>query len=286
MKQLAIISGKGGTGKTVLTAVFAKLAKNKVIVDCDVDAADLYILLNPLILEHHNFICGKKAIIDNSLCNKCGLCIEKCRYEAISGEPYIIDSIACEGCGVCYRICERRAIKMEENKSGEWYISDTKYGIFLHAKLDIAEENSGKLVSLIKYNAKLIAEHIGCNLIIIDGPPGISCPVISSLSGVDLALIVTEPSLTGMHDMIRVLALTHHFGIKSFVLINKYDLNEHISKDIETYCSKKNINCIGKISFNPLVTEALANKKIIIEYTNKPIANEFINIWNIIESNL
>jgi len=221
MKQLVVISGKGGTGKTVITAAFAALAKNKVMADCDVDAADLHILLMPEIIERHDFSGGRTAIIDKTKCNNCGTCISQCRFEAISEETFTVDPISCEGCGVCFRVCPKGAISMENNKSGEWFISSTPYGPFVHARLGIAEENSGKLVAVVRQNAKLIAGKEKRDLIIIDGPPGIGCPVISSISGTDAVLVVTEPTLSGVHDMKRVLELAGHFRTKSLLsLIN------------------------------------------------------------------
>src|SRR4030042_1695751 len=192
MKQIVVISGKGGTGKTVLTASFAALAKNKVMVDCDVDAANLHFLLQPVIKERHEFRSGKTARIDAEVCRQCGKCIDVCRFGAI-GNDFTVDPISCDGCGLCSHVCFAGAITMEENLSGEWFISDTKYGPFVHAKLGIAEENSGKLVAKIRQIAKEIAEKQDLNYVIIDGPPGIGCPVVASLSGVDCALIGTAP---------------------------------------------------------------------------------------------
>ena len=231
MKQIVVISGKGGTGKTVLTASFASLAGNKVMVDCDVDAADLHLLLKPEIKERYEFRSGVTARIDKDICQECGECLSVCRFEAIS-EDYIVDPVSCEGCSVCSHVCPAGAVIMEENIAGEWYISETKYGPLVHAKLGIAEENSGKLVAKVREVAKEIAERDKRDFVIIDGPPGIGCPVIAALTGVDLAVIVTEPTLSGIHDMERVVQVAKHFGVPTKVCINKYDINEDEASSI------------------------------------------------------
>ena len=212
MKQIVIISGKGGTGKTVITGAFAALAQKKVMADCDVDAADLHLLLEPSIRERHEFKSGKTAVIDKEKCVKCGKCIEVCRFEAIN-EKFNVDGVSCEGCAFCSFACPVDAIKMEENISGEWFISNTRFGPMVHAKLGIAEENSGKLVSLVRKQAKEAAEKTAADWVIIDGAPGIGCPVIASLSGIDCAVVVTEPTLSGLHDADRVISVAKHFGV-------------------------------------------------------------------------
>ena len=277
MKQIVVISGKGGTGKSVITGSFASLAKNKVMADCDVDAADLYLLLHPAVKETHEFSGGKTAFIDESRCTQCGKCQEVCRFEAI--DNYVVNPISCEGCGVCFHICPEKAIKMVDNLSGKWFVSQTKYGPFVHAKLGVAEENSGKLVTLVRQNAKLIAEKGKKDFVIIDGPPGIGCPVIASLSGVDIALIVTEPTLSGIHDLERIAGVAHHFGIKSLVCINKYDLNLVVTRKIEEYCRHNNIELVGEIPFDISVTEALVRGLPIVEYSNNQVTAEIKNLW-------
>ncbi|MBU4376638.1 MAG: ATP-binding protein [Candidatus Omnitrophica bacterium] len=278
MKQIVIISGKGGTGKTVLTASFAALAKNKVMVDCDVDAADLHLLLQPVIKERHEFKSGKTARIDAAACQQCSKCINVCRFGAIR-DDFTVDAISCEGCGLCSYVCFDGAIIMEENLSGEWFISDTKYGPFVHAKLGIAEENSGKLVAKIRQVAKEIAEKNAMDYVIVDGPPGIGCPVIASLAGADCALIVTEPTLSGLHDAERVIEVARHFKIPVKLVVNKYDLNPDMSDKIEYFCKENAIPVIGKIAFDKVVIESIVKGRTIVEYTNGKIKEEVVKIW-------
>ncbi len=278
MKQIVVISGKGGTGKTVLTASFATLAKNKVMVDCDVDAADLYLLLKPEIKERHDFRSGKTAWIDRELCQECGQCIDVCRFDAIS-DNFTIDSISCEGCTICSYICPEAAIKLEENLSGEWFISNTKYGPFVHAKLGIAEENSGKLVSKVKEAAKEIAEKENLDYVIIDGPPGIGCPVIASITSVDLAVIVTEPTLSAIHDMKRVAQVSNHFGVPTKVVINKFDINPANSEKIEKLCEKENIEVIAQIPFSRKVSESIVHGIPLVECYTNGIVHTISSLW-------
>lgn len=278
MKQIAIISGKGGTGKTVLTASFASLAENKVMVDCDVDAADLHLLLHPTIREQHEFVGGKTANINEELCIQCGKCIEVCRFSAIT-DDFKVDPILCEGCALCSYICPVDAIGMEDNISGKWFVSETKYGPLVHARLNIAEENSGKLVTKVRQIAKEIAEENRMDYIIIDGPPGIGCPVIASLTGVNTAVIVTEPTLSGVHDMKRVLEVASHFKIDTKVVVNKYDLNENMTENIKTICVKENIELVGLIPFSREVSESIVKGVPIVEYMRNDVSKEIISIW-------
>jgi MinD superfamily P-loop ATPase len=278
MKQIVIISGKGGTGKTILTAAFASLAKNAVFADCDVDAADLHLLLQPEVLERHEFKSGLTAIIDGKVCERCGKCFDVCRFDAIS-QDFTIDSISCEGCAFCSYICPVKAIKMEENISGEWFISKTRFGPMVHAILGIAEENSGKLVSMVREKAKEIAIEENKDLIIIDGSPGIGCPVIASLSGVDYAIVVTEPTLSGLHDAKRVIEVGKHFKIKTKLIINKYDLNADMTANIELFCRSNDIEVLGRITFDKSVVDAMVKGKTIIEFNKGQAKKEILRIW-------
>ena len=284
MKEVVVLSGKGGTGKTSIVASFAALAQSKVLADCDVDAADLYLLLKPEVKEENEFWSGQVAFIDKELCTECGLCQEVCRFGAI--KDYFVDEISCEGCGFCYQVCPVDAITMQESMAGQWFISNTRYGYLSHARLGIAQENSGKLVALVRQNAKLIAEKEGLGYIITDGPPGIGCPVISSLSGANLALLVTEPTLSGIHDLERVIGVCRHFGIPALVCINKYDLNEENSYQIETYCYKEGIEVAAKIPFDNVMTEAIVQGLPVVEYSDNKVTRQIKELWQIILSKL
>jgi len=289
MKQLVIISGKGGTGKTIISACFASLARSKVMVDCDVDAANLYLLLHPEIQESQIFSGGMKARIEQNYCSRCGECVDACRFSAInekSDGEFIIDPISCEGCGVCYHVCPVEAVEMEKSISGEWFVSHTKYGPFVHARLGIGEENSGKLVTEVRKKAMELAEQNNLDLVIIDGPPGIGCPVIASLSGADLALVVTEPTLAGIHDMERVVEMAHHFKIETACCINKYDINLENSAIIEDWCQKNSIPLMGKIPFDEDVTHSMVNLIPLPEYSNNAASKEIKTIWLNIKKNI
>jgi MinD superfamily P-loop ATPase len=294
VRQLTVISGKGGTGKTVITASFAALAEKKVMADCDVDAADLHLLLHPKIRKTCEFRGGEKAVLNQELCTNCGRCIEVCRFDAISENERLspeesrttIDPISCEGCGVCALICPAQAIRMQESLSGEWYISETKYGPMVHARLGIAEENSGKLVTVVRQNARLIAEKTDLDLVIVDGPPGIGCPVIASITGVDLVMAVTEPTISAISDLERVLALVRHFKIEPVVLINKYDINLENTKTIEKFCERDGIEIVGQIPFDNTFTQAMIEGKTIVEFGNLNLAEEIRGIWGKIRARI
>ena len=249
MKELIVISGKGGTGKTSLLAAFASLAKGMVLCDADVDAADLHLIMDPRIVERHDFESGHTAVINPDPCTQCGLCRELCKWNAIS-EAFVVDPIACEGCGVCYYFCPEKAIDFPLDTCGEWFLSDTRFGPMAHARLGIAEENSGKLVSLIRQQGKLLAEKKNLDLLLTDGPPGIGCPVIASLGGATAALIVTEPTVSGKHDMERVAELAAFFRVPAMVCVNKYDLNPEMGQAIEAYAKEKNITVMDRIPFD------------------------------------
>ncbi|MFH1287440.1 MAG: ATP-binding protein [bacterium] len=285
MKQIVIISGKGGTGKTVITAGFAALAKNKVMADCDVDAADLHLLLHPRVRERHEFKSGKVAGINKEICKQCNKCIDICRFSAIS-KDFMVDTLSCEGCAFCSNVCPVEAISMEEKISGEWFISDTKYGPFVHAKLDVAEGNSGKLVSLIRQKAKEIAQNKGSDWVIIDGSPGIGCPVIASLSGIDCARVVTEPTLSGLHDADRVIGVAKYFGVPVKLVVNKYDLNIDMTKKIEEYCEKNDIQVAGKVGFDESVVKSIVEGRTILEFPDGKAGREITEIWARLEKEM
>ena len=279
MKQITVLSGKGGTGKTTITASFAVLAKNAVVADCDVDAPDLHMLLHPQIIRTQEFKGSKLAAIDESKCVKCGLCREKCRFDAII-ENFSVDTFSCEGCGVCTIVCPVNAITLTERISGHAYISKTRYGFMAHAMLSPGEANSGKLVTLVRQNAKTLAEEENSDLIIIDGPPGIGCPVIASVTGVDVGLAVTEPTMSGIHDLKRALQLLKHFNVAPFVCVNMYDINVDNTENILSFCRENSVEVVGKIPFSPKVTEAMVDGKTIIEYSPRSaVAKEIEVIW-------
>ncbi|KJS81776.1 MAG: (4Fe-4S)-binding protein [Peptococcaceae bacterium BICA1-8] len=265
LKEIVVISGKGGTGKTSVVAALAALFDNKVLADCDVDAADLHLVLNPEIIENHEFWSGKTANIDKSKCINCNKCLELCQFEAISDEM-VIDKISCEGCGVCFHFCPSGAISLQDNLAGHWYISKTKYGTFVHAKLGIAEENSGKLVTLVKNKARELAAKENKSIILVDGPPGIGCPVIASISGANLVLIITEPTLSGIHDLTRVLSLNKHFNVQTAVCINKSDINQEMTASIIKNCQENNIPVVGVIPYDNSVTKAQIQGLSILEF--------------------
>ncbi len=286
MKELLVISGKGGTGKTSIVGAFAVLADSKVLADCDVDAADLHLLLDPTVRTTNEFWAGKQAVLDPAMCRECGVCAEVCRFGAINGGGSMsvrgigsvdnaglpkIDPVSCEGCGVCARACPHGAISMEDVMSGHWFVSDTAYGPMVHARLGAAQENSGKLVTEVRREARSIAEGQGLEYIITDGPPGIGCPVISSMSGVDLALIVSEPTVSGVHDMKRVIELAHHFGVKAAVCINKYDLDEGSAGQIEEYCQSDGVEVAGKIPFDEEVVGALVRGVPVVAHDGRGV---------------
>jgi len=284
MKEVVVLSGKGGTGKTTIAASFAALAESKVLVDCDVDAADLYLLLEPKIKQENEFWSGQVAVINKEKCTECGLCREVCRFGAI--ENYLVDKISCEGCGLCSQVCPVNAVTMQPCMAGHWFISDTRYGTLVHARLGIAEENSGKLVALVRNNAKIIAEKENLDYIISDGPPGIGCPVIASLSGASLALLVTEPTLSGIHDLERVIAVCRHFGIPMLVCINKYDINEENSRQIENYCYQQGIEAAAKIPFDNVVTQAIVSGIPVVEYSSNKVTQQIKELWQVVSVNL
>ncbi len=284
VKQLAIISGKGGTGKTTIAAAFAALARNKVMVDCDVDAADLHLLLHPRVLKQEKYYGGRSPRVDLDKCTQCGLCKEVCRFHAI--ENGVVDYVSCEGCAFCSHVCPESAIVMEEAFSGDWFVSDTPYGPFVHARLGIGEENSGKLVTVVRKQAMEIAKEKDLRLILIDGPPGIGCPVRASLTGVNLILATTEPTLSGIHDLERILKLAEHFKIPSSVCINKFDINSENTERIVAYCENNGSRIIGKIPYEPKVVEALVKRKTVMEYPSNGVETIIQQMWKQVETYL
>jgi MinD superfamily P-loop ATPase len=282
MKELTIISGKGGTGKTSVMASFAALAQNQVLADADVDAADLHLILAPDIKHEEDFKGGRIAQIDLDKCTECGECRERCQFNAISPE-FVVDKIDCEGCGVCVHFCPVEAIDFPQSICGKWYISETRFGPMVHAKLGIAEENSGLLVSLVRNQAKVLAEEQGLDTIIVDGPPGIGCPVIASITGTSAVLIVTEPTLSGLHDLERVGELAAHFKIPTFACVNKFDLNEEMSDQIAEYCVSKNIGFVGRIPYDTAVTYAMVASQSIVEFSDGHVSKAIREIWHTVE---
>ena len=277
MKEVVVLSGKGGTGKTSIVGSFAALTKGAVLVDCDVDAADLHLILQPVVRQRQEFWSGQVASIDESRCTQCGLCQELCRFKAI--KDFKVDRTACEGCGFCSHICPSEAITMKENLAGHWFLSDTSYGPLIHAKLGIAQENSGKLVATVRKQAREIAVKQKMDYIISDGPPGIGCPVISSLSGASLALLVTEPTLSGIHDLERVLDVCHYFSVPALVCINKYDINEVNSRQIETYCHTEGADVVAKIPFDNVFTEAMVHGMPVVKYSDGVVSQQIKRLW-------
>ena len=288
MRELVVISGKGGTGKTSIVASFAALAHNPVLADCDVDAADLHLLLDPDIKQTHDFSGGKLASIVTQKCIGCGRCQEVCNFDAIlfNGpgndvveKTYTIDSVSCEGCGVCVYFCPVDAIKFEDAVNGQWFVSETRFGAMVHARLGIAQENSGKMVSLIRKEAKQIAAKGNNDLIIVDGSPGIGCPVIASIAGANLVLVVTEPTLSGRHDLDRVTELTEHFNITTVICINKCDINSKVAEEIKNMALERNLKVVGEIAYDPAVTKAQIAAKSIVEHSNGDIKKQVVSLW-------
>ncbi len=269
MKEVVVISGKGGTGKTTVVLALASLFKDVVLADCDVDAADMFLILEPEIKKGYNFVGGKKAFIDKTNCTECGKCIEVCEYNAIS-DDFVVDDVKCEGCGACVYFCPEKTIEFNDIVSGKVFISETRLGPFVHARLNPGMENSGKLVSRVRNEAKNIAIERGMKLILTDGSPGVGCPVISSISGADYVVLVSEPTVSGLHDLERVVDLIMHFKIKGGVVVNKWDLNVEKTAGIESFCKKTGIDVLGRIPYQiKPVVDAMNRGMTIIEYDKK-----------------
>jgi MinD superfamily P-loop ATPase len=286
LRELVVISGKGGTGKTSLAASFAVLARRPVIADTDVDASDLHLLLSPRVRERHEFRSGHQAVIRPEDCSRCGVCREHCRFDAIRGSevggdggPFSIDPVSCEGCGVCVRICPEGAIDFPERLCGEWMVSETRCGPMVHARLGVVAENSGKLVSTVRREARRIAEEGSHSDVIVDGPPGIGCPVIASVAAATQVLIVTEPTVSGEHDLQRVLSLVRHFGVPAAVCVNKWDLNPEMTERIEKEARSAEARIAGRIRYDPAVTSAQMQEKAVVE-TDAPSGADVREVWN------
>jgi len=291
VKEIVVVSGKGGTGKTSVAASLVVLAKRSVVADCDVDAADLHLVLEPRIKKTEDFTGGKSASIVPGRCSNCGKCYEICRFNAVikdeSKQPaYFIDHIACEGCGVCSCFCPEKAIDFKPSVNGRWFISDTRYGPMVHARLGIAQENSGKLVSLVRNQARMLAEKDNLSYIIVDGPPGIGCPVISSITGADAVLIVAEPTVSGAHDLERVAELAGHFKIPAFLCVNKYDLNPEVAENIEEKARAGGIAVIGRIRYDRTVTEAQIKGLPVVAFPDTAVAEDMRTVWENLEKKL
>jgi MinD superfamily P-loop ATPase len=281
MKEIVVLSGKGGTGKTTLLGSFAFLAENKIVADCDVDAADLHLILGPRPRSENEFRSGVKARVIEEQCSGCGTC-DLCQFEAVSlAETAAIDPLACEGCGVCAHFCPEDAIILDENHCGTWFISDTAYGPMVHAQLFAGEENSGKLVSFVKTKARELAEEIGADLILVDGAPGIGCPVIASLANTDIILAITEPTQSGWHDLERVLDLADHFKVQAFVCLNKWDLNPEMATEIEQSCQQRKVKILGRIPFDPTVVNCQVNGVPVVGIKDeKSAATAIRGVWD------
>lgn len=288
MKQWVVLSGKGGTGKTTVTAALAHLAAQErrlVLVDADVDAANLELLTAPRVEEVHEFSGSKVAVIDPALCTGCGLCAEACRFSAIASDGgYRVDRIACEGCAACMHVCPVGAVAMADRPSGQWFRSETRFGPLFHARLHAGEENSGKLVTQVRQSAFLAASKTGADMLLIDGPPGIGCPAIAALTGVDLALLVVEPSVSGLHDLTRILATVRHFGVRAAVCVNKADINPSQAEAVGSFCAGQGVPVLAHIPFDQAVVEALVQRRPVTEQGCGPAAGALQALWRALRS--
>lgn len=285
IKELVVLSGKGGTGKTSVVASFGSLAKDRIMTDCDVDAADLHLILKPEVMREEKFEGGSKAYIDSTICTSCGKCVELCRFDAISGS-FEADILSCEGCGVCAEFCLVGAIEMRPHESGRWFESMTKGGPMVHARLGIAEGNSGRLVTIIRKRAKEIASEKGIDLLIVDGSPGTGCPVIATVTGCSFVLIVTEPTVSGIHDLKRLYSLIEHFRVKSAVCVNRFDINREKSDEICGFCMEKNIPMLGLIPYDEDVTAAQNAGMSVVDFSEGPASKAVRELWGKIEKEI
>ena len=283
MKEISILSGKGGTGKTSIAAALASVSEEAVFCDTDVDAADLHLILDPDIKEYHQFPGGLIASIDPESCNACGICKEFCRFDAIHINQeggYYINPHQCEGCRLCERICPEKAISSRQSMDNSWYVSDTRLGTLVHAKMGPGEENSGRLVSQVRKRARELAKASGARYVINDGPPGIGCAAIASVTGTQAVLMVIEPTLSGLHDVKRLSELVESFKIPAYAIINKYDLHIEVSSEIESWLLDRKIMLLAKIPFNEAIVEAMIQGKSFVEYDpDSEISGIMRNIW-------
>lgn len=283
MKEIVVISGKGGTGKTSITASFSYLAgQNVVLADCDVDAADMHLLMQPDFNIAEDFYSGQLAEINSDKCTQCGQCVEICRFDAISVKngQYVVEPLNCEGCGYCSRVCPSDAITMEDQNVGKWFISTTRVGnVMVHARLGIGAENSGKLVAQVKREAKRIAEEMNQEYVLVDGSPGIGCPVISSLSGANFVVLVTEPTLSGFHDLKRIFQLVKKFHIRVGCIINKFDLNPQVTLEIEKFLTREKIIHLANLCFDDVFTEAMINGQTVVEVGHNDLQKNLTESW-------
>jgi len=283
MKEIVVISGKGGTGKTSFLASFAALSKNAIIADCDVDASNLHIILDPELIREESVFGSFEAKISGDICTECGLCRDACRFGAID-EDFNVAGELCEGCGVCELVCPANAVELCEKSAGMLRLSKSRFGYFSHVKMNSGEEGSGKLVTAVRDQARRIAKENGIDKILIDGPPGIGCPVIASTVNTDLAVIVTEPSLSGMHDLVRVHGMLSGIGVNSAICINKYDINPDIAKKIGSFADSNSIPLVGKVPYSLDFVDSMLKAKSIVELGSSPMKDNFKNIWQRIES--
>ncbi len=288
MQEITILSGKGGTGKTTITAAIASIAKNAVFCDNDVDAADLHLILEPNILKENSFDSGSKAIIDIEKCTNCDICIDHCRFDSIhydKSDNIYVNPFECEGCRLCERVCPADAISMIRSLNNYEYVSETRFGYMVHAKMGAGEENSGRLVTSIRNKSKEIAKENNLDFIINDGPPGIGCPVISSVTGTNKVLLVIEPTKSGFHDIKRLIELLESFKVKTYALINKFDINTEISTEVEEFLKTLNIPLLAKIPFDTTIVEAMINKQTISEFApNSEISKMMKDVWSVLSS--
>jgi MinD superfamily P-loop ATPase len=289
--SLAVLSGKGGTGKTTVVAALAALAEEVVLADCDVDAADLVLLFEAVETARDTFVSGSTAHILPERCSGCGECAALCRFAAIHPQDYdgnavyAVDPLACEGCGLCSHVCTCHAVDMRDAVRGEWFVAETSRGPLVHARLNVGGENSGRLVTLVREQAAALARERGASLLLIDGPPGIGCPAIASVTGADLALLVTEPSVSGAHDLLRVIQLVESLRVPCAVCINKQDVNPGLARDMEALCAERGVPVAGRLDYDPLAVAAQCAGRSVIEHGGH-LAGQIEAMWNVINGML